>query len=83
MHSKQFYALLLSLTLLTNAAWADYPSRGMGMIAVQATYGQPLSVRHSTGPEKKRWPRITAWHYGSFTVYFERDKVLHTVVHQN
>jgi hypothetical protein len=53
----------------------------MSMNNVKAHYGQPYSVSQSATPVKKRWPRITVWNYGTFSVYFERKTVLHTVVH--
>ncbi|PIE00406.1 MAG: hypothetical protein CSA79_04085 [Thiothrix nivea] len=59
----------------------QYPRRGMTMQQVRKQYGQPRSVRRSTGKVKKQWPRITVWNYGSFSVYFERHITLHTVVH--
>ncbi len=78
--SKWFSALLLCVPFLATSAFADYPKRGMTMNVVKAQYGEPQSARKSTGKVKKQWPRITAWNYGSFTVYFERNIVLHTVV---
>ncbi len=79
--SKWFSALLLAIPFFATAAFADYPNRGMSMSNVKAQYGEPQSVRQSANPVKKRWPRITVWNYGRFSVYFERSKVLHTVVH--
>ncbi len=58
-----------------------YPRRGMSMQQVRKHYGKAQSVSHSKGKKSKRWPRITRWHYGRFSVYFERQTVLHTVVH--
>ncbi len=58
-----------------------YPKHGMGMKQVRKSYGKPQSVRVSQGKVKKKWPRITVWNYHTFSVYFERGRVLHTVVH--
>ncbi|HPQ96133.1 MAG: hypothetical protein KDI44_16870 [Thiothrix sp.] len=58
-----------------------YPARGMSMKQVQARYGQPSSTRTSKGQIKKHWPRITVWNYGSFSVYFEKSRVLHSIPH--
>lgn len=80
--SKWFATLLLCVPFFATSAFADYPVRGMKMHAVKAQYGEPQSVRVSKGKVKKLWPRITAWNYGNFTVYFERNTVLHTVVHR-
>lgn len=79
--SKWFTAVLLCIPFLTTTAFADYPTRGMKMSSVKAQYGQPHDVRVSSGKIKKKWPRITVWNYGKFSVYFERSTVLHTVVH--
>jgi hypothetical protein len=79
--SKWFSALLLAIPFFATAALADYPNRGMNMSSVKAQYGAPQSVHQSANPVKKRWPRITVWDYGTFSVYFERRKVLHTVEH--
>ena len=57
------------------------PKAGMTQAQVKRYYGNPTAVRKSRGKVKTHWPRITAWHYGTFTVYFERKKALHTVVH--
>lgn len=79
--SKWFAAALLCVPFFTTTAFADYPTRGTKMTSVKAQYGQPQSVRVSKGKVKKQWPRITVWNYGTFSVYFERNTVLHTVVH--
>lgn len=79
--SRWFGIFLLAFPLLSTPVLADYPNRGMNMGAVKAQYGQPQSTRQSTGPVRKQWPRITVWNYGSFSVYFERNIVLHTVLH--
>ncbi len=80
--SKWFAAACVCLPFFTaNVLAADYPTRGMKMSAVKAHYGQPSSIRVSSGKVKKQWPRITVWNYGNFSVYFERNTVLHTVVH--
>ena len=60
---------------------AQRPKWGMNMKQVRKKYGKPASVRKSKGKVKKLWPRITVWNYGSYSVYFERRIVLHTVVH--
>lgn len=79
--SKWFSALLLAIAFFATSAFAGYPHNGMSMSSVKAQYGEPQSVRQSADPIKKRWPRITVWNYGTFSVYFERRTVLHTVVH--
>ena len=51
------------------------PSRGMDKAAVEAEFGTPDS---KVGPNGS--PPIYYWEYPDYTVYFESDQVLHTVV---
>ncbi|PID46146.1 MAG: hypothetical protein CSB47_05410 [Proteobacteria bacterium] len=61
---------------------ADAPRRGLSMKAVQAKFGKAKKISVSKGRVTKRNPRITRWNYGSFSVFFENDHVVHTVVHR-
>ncbi|MEQ3636651.1 hypothetical protein [Alcanivorax sp.] len=71
------------MTLLASAALAmpaaslaaDVPQRGMSQSQVRAEFGAP---KQSKGPVGI--PAITRWHYDGFTVYFEKNTTLHTVV---
>ncbi|GLQ31608.1 hypothetical protein [Litoribrevibacter albus] len=54
------------------------PSNGMNMKAVESKYGIPVST---SGPVGK--PPITTWEYDLFTVYFEHNLVIHTVLKHN
>lgn len=51
------------------------PARGMTMDAVTAQFGAPSSKSTPVGN-----PPITYWDYDKYTVYFEYDKVLDTVL---
>jgi hypothetical protein len=51
------------------------PSGGMTMHAVEAKFGAPQQRQAAVGE-----PPISRWDYQGFTVYFERDRVIHTVV---
>jgi hypothetical protein len=51
------------------------PRRGMTMHAVEARFGAPLE-RHPTVGK----PPITRWDYDHFAVFFEKNRVIHTVV---
>lgn len=51
------------------------PSRGMTMEQVEAKFGAPANKISAVGN-----PPISRWEYPGFVVYFERDRVLHTVV---
>jgi len=53
------------------------PSRGQSMDQTRAQYGNPV--------EEKPWvgdPPITRWIYDQYTVYFEHEHVINTVVHR-
>ncbi len=50
------------------------PSRGMTQASVESKYGAPANVKAPVGD-----PPITRWEYADFVVYFEYDKVIHTV----
>ena len=63
-----------SLTLGPIGPAAEGPQRGASMVDVEATMGLPKSTSGPVGD-----PPITVWHYPDFNVYFEYDKVLHSV----
>ncbi len=52
----------------------EMPKRGVNMDAVLAEFGQPDQIFGPVGE-----PPITEWVYGSFRVYFEYQRVLHTI----
>jgi hypothetical protein len=56
----------------------ERPSRGMSMNQVRAKFGDPQQEFPWVGD-----PPITRWVYEDFTVYFEHELVLDTVVHRN
>ena len=53
------------------------PGRGMTMEQVETRFGAPRERISPVGE-----PPISRWNYGSFTVYFEHNYVLHSVTHQ-
>lgn len=52
------------------------PVKGMKMNQVEAEFGKPAEIHPAVGE-----PPITRWAYDKFTVYFEREYVIHAVVH--
>ena len=91
-------ALFLSLFLVTSGPVAadvllidsmqanpavQTPRSGVSMSAVRQGYGDPLTehpaVSTSAGPQQ---PPITRWDYSGFSVFFEHDRVVHSVVHR-
>jgi hypothetical protein len=57
----------------------DTPSRGLSMAQVERRYGAPVEKLPAVGGNKPRHPTINRWRYQGFTVYFERDRVIHSV----
>jgi hypothetical protein len=55
------------------------PSRGMSMAQVEKRYGAPLEKLPSAGGDSARHPVINRWRYNGYTVYFERNRVIHSV----
>ncbi|HKJ95468.1 MAG TPA: hypothetical protein VKA32_07560 [Gammaproteobacteria bacterium] len=53
------------------------PKRGETMKTVRARQGQPRHIDPAVGD-----PPITRWEYPAFTVYFEKNRVIHTVMRQ-
>jgi hypothetical protein len=89
MHTRIFAALLCALaptgaafaeTLVVNdqvmvrESTVERPKRGITMQAVEQHFGQPVA-RHATVGQ----PPITRWDYPNFSVFFERDRVIHAV----
>jgi len=52
----------------------ERPARGATQAAVEAKFGAPIE-RHATVGN----PPITRWDYPGFSVFFERDRVIHAV----
>lgn len=59
---------------------AVLPSRGQTMAQVEQRMGTPLSRLSPAGGDSAVHPVINRWQYQGFTVYFERDRVLHSVM---
>ncbi len=57
-------------------AWdVTTPAKGTSKTQVEAQFGAPAQQSGPVGT-----PPIYTWNYGDFTVYFEGDKVIHSVV---
>ena len=59
---------------------AAMPMRGMSMAQVQARFGAPLEKLPAAGGDTPRHPVINRWRYGGYIVYFERNRVIHSVI---
>jgi hypothetical protein len=55
----------------------DLPHNGQTMQAIESRYGEP-GTRHAAVGE----PPITRWDYQDYSVYFEYDRVLFSVLHR-
>ena len=53
------------------------PVNGLSMAEVESRFGNPGSKQGPVGD-----PPITEWRYDGWSVYFENDKVLFTVLHK-
>lgn len=62
---------------------AAKPARGQSMDTVRARFGAPTEELSPVGGDRPRHPPITRWVYPAFTVYFERDRVIDTVVNRS
>jgi len=58
-----------------SSAPIERPSRGQTMESVKAKFGTPSQEGSSVGA-----PPISRWEYPGYVVFFENDKVLHTVI---
>ena len=58
----------------------DLPRRGLSMAQVEQRNGAPVQKLPSAGGDTPRHPAINRWHYNGYTVYFERNHVIHSVV---
>ena len=61
---------------------AAMPVRGQTMAQVEAKYGAPTEKLDPRGGQKRAWPTINRWMYPSFTVYFEKSRVIDVVANK-
>jgi len=58
------------------------PARGMSMAQVESRYGAPTSKEDPRGGDSALHPVINRWVYPEYTVYFERDRVINSVMNK-
>lgn len=58
------------------------PARGMSMAQVEARFGAPADRLDPRGGQKRQWPTINRWSYPTFTVYFEKNRVIDAVANR-
>jgi hypothetical protein len=61
---------------------ATVPPRGMTMAQVEQRFGAPANKLQPAGGDAPTHPVINRWVYDRFTVYFERDRVINTVLNR-
>jgi hypothetical protein len=68
---------VLLIDSIESAPAIQTPRNGVNMASVRQQYGNPVSEGAAIGD-----PPITRWEYEGFSVYFEYDLVLHSVIHR-
>ena len=58
----------------------ERPKRGLTMDQVEKQFGAPATRHPTVGGSSAQQPPITRWDYNGFSVFFERDRVVHSVV---
>ncbi len=48
------------------------------MAQVEQRYGAPVDKMPTAGGDAPRHPPINRWRYNGYTVYFERNRVIHS-----
>ncbi|MEX0731126.1 MAG: hypothetical protein WED00_16720 [Aquisalimonadaceae bacterium] len=66
--------LLVETVRDTDQTAANTPRQGLTMSEVEGSFGEPRERVAEVGE-----PPISRWVYDGYTVYFEHDRVLHTV----
>ena len=61
---------------IQSAPAVNVPRNGITMAQVRQQYGNPVTEHPAVGE-----PPITRWDYAGYSVFFEHDLVLHSVVH--
>ena len=58
----------------------ERPKRGLTMNEVEKQFGAPATRHPTVGGASPQQPPITRWDYNGFSVFFERDRVIDSVV---
>ena len=56
------------------------PKRGLTMDQVEKQFGAPSTRHAAVGGSSQQQPPITRWDYSGFSVFFEHDRVIDSVV---
>lgn len=74
---RELAADVLLIEEVRQAARMQLPANGSRQEDVKARYGEPAKIHAPVGE-----PPITRWDYEGWSVYFEYDRVLSTVLHK-
>jgi len=95
MHTRFLVALLLGCAAAGSAtaetvvvndqvqireSQADTPRRGLTMDDVEKRFGAPVTRHATVGGGSAQQPPITRWDYNGFSVVFEGNRVIDSVV---
>jgi hypothetical protein len=58
----------------------ERPKRGLTMDEVEKHFGAPVTRHPAVGGSSPQQPPITRWDYNGFSVVFERERVIDSVV---
>jgi hypothetical protein len=58
----------------------ERPKRGLTMDEVEKRFGAPATRHAAVGGSSQQQPPITRWDYSGFSVFFEHDRVIDSVV---
>ena len=70
------YADVLLIEEVRQAERMELPKNGQNKTDVEAQFGTPVEKNDAVGD-----PPISSWKYDTYSVYFEYDLVLSTVLH--
>ncbi len=68
---------VLLVDSIQSAPQIQAPQHGLSMTDVRQQFGDPASTLPAVGE-----PPISRWEYTDFSVFFENDLALHTVIHR-
>lgn len=80
--SGSVQADVLLIERVQAGAQVQLPERGLPMAEVERRFGAPAERLSPRGGQHAQWPAIHRWVYPQFTVYFERDRVVNSVLNQ-
>ena len=67
---------VLIIDEVRQAGRMELPQNGQNKAAIETRYGTPVQKQSAVGD-----PPISSWKYNKYSVYFEYDLVLFTVLH--